>query len=228
MAQSPIMESLFQAFFNVILIKIMNLVNFSTGDIADALLQLGFPSCFLPDLVGHTVTQRIAGPVYNIQYDTFDKTGISYPLDDCPSQSIVLIHTPEHLPNAVWGGLMGTRAKMLNVAGVVTNGRFRDVEDLERLQFPVYAKGKSCLGAKPFVKPVAVNVPLTFQHSEHYSVTVNPGDWIVADRDGVVIVPATLITKVIEKCSVLANLDVQCAQYLMEGHSLKDTFAKYR
>lgn len=90
-----------------------------------------------------------------------------------------------------WGGIMSLMAKERGVAGLVTDGLIRDVADMERMQFPVYAAGVTPMAPVMDVPPGELNLPLAFGN-----VVIHPGDLIVADRDGVVVVPQADIAAV--------------------------------
>lgn len=59
-------------------------------------------------------------------------------------------------------------------------------------------------------------------------VTVNPGDIIVADLDGVICVPVGLVDEVITSCTKYVAIDDKCMEALKQGYGVKETFAKYR
>jgi regulator of RNase E activity RraA len=64
--------------------------------------------------------------------------------------------------------------------------------------------------------------------SSNSPVVVHPGDIIVADVDGVICIPQQLVESVINNCEKYVAIDNQCMQALKQGHSVKETFAKYR
>lgn len=86
---------------------------------------------------------------------------------------------------------------MIGVKGVVVEGRIRDVADLHDAEFPVYASGRSTLGAKPHCKVVKVGGDLKMCGESLLPVGVRAGDMIVADCDGVVCVPIELVRPLI-------------------------------
>jgi regulator of RNase E activity RraA len=136
--------------------------------------------------------------------------------------------SPDSAPNAVWGGLMGTRAKCLGVAGAVIEGRIRDRAEMMEIGLPVYAKGNSTLGAGLFSRVSSVNLPITLCSQTISPVTVNPGDIIVADTDGVVCIPAERVAEVAALCGKLTEIDARCMADVKAGKPLADTFKKHR
>lgn len=90
-----------------------------------------------------------------------------------------------------WGGIMSLMAKTRGVAGLVTDGMIRDVADIEEIGFPIYATGVTPVAPVMDIPPGDLNLAITFGE-----VVVEPGDLIVADRDGVVVVPQRRIEEV--------------------------------
>lgn len=151
-------------------------------------------------------------------------------VDKAPSGCVIVISQPAGCLNAVWGGLMATRAQVLGVQGAVIDGQCRDVNEMNEMKFPVFARGTSSLGAGSFTRPTSVQRPITIkaESAMHRDVVVSPGDIIVSDMHGVVKFPADLLDQVVYRCAYNAQVDLHCMMALKQGHSIKETFAKYR
>lgn len=113
---------------------------------------------------------------------------------------------------------MATRARMTRAAGVVVNGRFRDVGEIQGMGLPLFAKGCSILGSNTFTRASEINVPLQFQGD----LWVNPGDVIVGDQDGVVVVPPSLVEQVVQICRERKESDERVLEALELGESMGD------
>ncbi|KAJ7072362.1 ribonuclease E inhibitor RraA/Dimethylmenaquinone methyltransferase [Mycena amicta] len=139
-------------------------------------------------------------------------------VDTAPAGSVVVIDVPPQAQNAVWGGLMSAGAIARSAVGVVISGRCRDLAEHRQLNFPVFARGQSTLGQSPFTRPTAINVPLVIRPADYAfpSVTVNPGDYIIADEDGVM------------EDQHARAIDEQCMADIIAGKGIQTTFAKYR
>lgn len=83
----------------------------------------------------------------------------------------------------IWGEIATIAAQVRGIRGVVTDGAVRDIEQIQRLGFPVFSRALSIKGTTKRQKG-ALNQPITLA-----GVTVNPGDFVIGDADGVVIVP---------------------------------------
>ncbi|KAI8454740.1 ribonuclease E inhibitor RraA/Dimethylmenaquinone methyltransferase [Phakopsora pachyrhizi] len=200
---------------------------------------------------------KICGRAFTVKmvFDNGDKTTKSsketHYLDTVERDSIVVISAPHNSKNAVWGGLMTARAKVLGLRGVIIDGRCRDLRDHDELDFPVFARGNSVLGQSTFTKPTETQEPLTIypsfsNMSKSYQsqrvkderddesdqnfepVTINPNDIIMADQDGVVRIPKDLIDQVLKLCKVADEVEKNCLRYILSGHTVTETFEKFR
>jgi len=128
---------------------------------------------------------------------------------------------------------MTAGAQTRGATGVIISGRCRDLAEHRALGFPVFSRGHSTLGQSPFTRPSAVNVPITIAPqglgSETFpSVTVNPGDWVVADEDGVVCVPRDLEVQVIELATKGREVDGRCMEDIKAGKGIQASFKLHR
>lgn len=85
---------------------------------------------------------------------------------------------------AMWGGLMSTRARYLGAAGAIVDGYVRDANDIERLDFPVFSRGLFAQDQGPRGQVIDYRCAI-----EVAGVRIEPGDLIVADREGILVVP---------------------------------------
>ena len=126
---------------------------------------------------------------------------------------------------------MTAGAQARGALAVVISGRCRDLAEHRDANFPVYARGQSILGQSTFTRPSELNVPVTIEPDRpgsFPSVTVHPGDIVLADLDGVVCVPVDLVGKVVERCKVARGIDSKCMEDIKNGKGVQETFAKWR
>ncbi|KAI9487896.1 MAG: RraA-like protein [Benjaminiella poitrasii] len=207
---------------------------FSTCEIADAMLKLGYGPWggYLPDIELWSPTYcegetRIVGPAFTVKMVDKTDTTSSVPkehfADLAYKGSVIVISAPIGVKNAVWGGLLSARAKAIGCEGVVVDGRIRDLNEHRRMSFPVFAKSHSILPQNAFVRPSEIQVPVSVSNHD-----VHPGDIIVGDLDGVVCVPQDAVQRVIMNCKKYVAIDDQCMKALQEGKGVQETFIKYR
>lgn len=124
----------------------------------------------------------------------------------------------------------GAQARL--AVGVIISGRCRDLAEHRALQFPVFARGHSTLGQSPFTRPSAVNVPLLMGEKEDMNtfpaVAVNPGDWMIADEDGVVCVPREMESNVVELAKKGRDIDDKCMADIKAGKGIQTSFKTHR
>ena len=130
---------------------------------------------------------------------------------------------------------MTAGAQARSVVGVIISGRCRDLAEHRRAQFPVFSRGHSTLGQSSFTRPSAVNVPLLISSRDELgtddgfpSVKIEPGDWVIADEDGVVCVPRELRRKVVELATEGKEVDTKCMVDIGDGKGIQASFKKYR
>ncbi len=131
---------------------------------------------------------------------------------------------------------MTAGAQRRGALGVVISGRCRDLSEHRAASFPVFARGHSTLGQSPFTRPSAVNVPVTIHPTQSTSssdggfpeATVNPGDLVVADEDGVVFVPPSLVDQVLVLAEKGRAVDARCIEDIRAGSGVQEAFRRHR
>jgi regulator of RNase E activity RraA len=160
------------------------LVELLTGlratDLSDAMSKAGTMSGIVcrnvrpTPMVGFAVT--VSAPVGG-----FDLVKVG--LEQCRPGDVLVVSVRGDTTNAVWGGNLSLGAQRRGLVGFVVDGAVRDVEEFSDLNFPVYARA-TVVSSHPVVLPIGeVNVPVAVG-----GVVVHPGDLVVGDGDGVVVV----------------------------------------
>jgi regulator of RNase E activity RraA len=121
-----------------------------------------------------------------------------------------------------WGELLSTRAQYLKAAGCVTDGSVRDVAMITRMGFPVFTGGRNPSDTKFRGKMMWSDVP-----GRIGGVLVNSGDLVVADRDGIVFVPAQVVDDVLDKALAKVRAENTVRDELRAGASLVEVFARH-
>jgi regulator of RNase E activity RraA len=135
---------------------------------------------------------------------------------------VAVIGTSKSTRNAPWGELLSTAAKARGARGAVVDGLVRDVGKIEELGFPVFAAGIKPVDSMGRGVVTAYNLPV-----ECGEVLVHPGDFVFADRDGVVVIPRDLARQTIDLAADKVRRENHSRAELMNGAYLRDVFAKY-
>jgi regulator of RNase E activity RraA len=157
------------------------------ANVGDAMDRLGA-------LIGiHSVWPgaRLIGPAFTVWTRAGDNVIIHAAIDKAPAGSVLVINGEGDVTRALLGEMMGAKAKRKGIAGFVVDGMVRDAGGLQELGMPVFARGVTPAG--PYKngpgrlgEPVAVG-----------NVAVSPGDIVLGDDDGVVIIPANRAASII-------------------------------
>ena len=137
-----------------------------------------------PDIRPVVPGRPLAGTAYTVRTFPSDTKAVIRALDDAPAGSVLVIDAGGTERAAVWGGTSSLVCSLRGLAGCVTNGCVRDVDDLVEAGIPVYAAGIAPRGTvknHDGWRGIAVAVG---------GVSVSPGDYVVGDRDGVIVIPA--------------------------------------
>jgi 4-hydroxy-4-methyl-2-oxoglutarate aldolase len=121
--------------------------------------------------------------------------------------------------SALWGDMAGMAAKLRGVVGVILDGGVRDVADIREMNLPTWARTVS--PAKPVkATPGSANVPIRAG-----GTMVEPGDVILADDDGVLVIPAADLEWVLERAEARAASEVE-ARKVMEAGDTETLYKK--
>lgn len=143
-------------------------------------------------------------------------------IDNAKPGEVGVIVMEGTLDIAAMGNLMATAAKVRGMAGMVLDGAIRDVWDIRRMGLTVYARSISPRTAVGHYATVARNVPV-----ECGGITVRPGDIIVADEDGVVVVPQERAEEVLKKAQEIDQRESGMFPFIRQFKSLTKAIEKF-
>lgn len=124
---------------------------------------------------------------------------------------------------APWGELLTTAARARGAAGCLTDGFVRDIRQIRAMGFPVFHGGIAPLDSKGRGKVAAIDVPIACA-----GVRVAPGELVIGDADGIVIVPAAVESEALARAFAKVDSEDRTREELARGAKLADVFARYR
>jgi 4-hydroxy-4-methyl-2-oxoglutarate aldolase len=125
---------------------------------------------------------------------------------------VIVIANGGRIDCSSWGGQRSLGARQKGAVAAVLHGAYRDVDELRAAGFPVYGVGRTVAGSRHGGIPVAVDVPVTIT-----GCTVNPGDIVVGDASGVIVVPQHAAEDVLREAEAVAGREHSTATALADG-----------
>jgi 4-hydroxy-4-methyl-2-oxoglutarate aldolase len=136
---------------------------------------------------------KLSGPAFPLSLKPGDNLALHEALYAAPQGSVLVVDAYDFLEAGPFGEIMAVAAQVRGITGLVTSGSVRDRDAIAALRFPVFAKGLCVKGTDKHV-PAKLGVAAVID-----GVTVNLGDWVLGDADGVVVIPAALADTVLQR-----------------------------
>ncbi len=184
-----------------------------TGVISDAMGRAG---SMVAEIKPVWPRARIVGPALTVRTFPADSLMIHKAVTLAKPGDVLVVSAGEYRDAAVFGDLLGYSCKVHGIAGVVIDGASRDAEGMAAIGFPVFARAVLSMGSFKD-SPGSINVPVSCG-----GVAVRPGDIVVGDGDGVVVVPAEEAGDVLAKAQAVMAQEQQTRERLTKGEYLYD------
>ena len=164
---------------------------FTSGSVADATEKLTGRPAHMGSEMRLIAGARMMGPAVTVglvrdekNASAADALAVIKLLEGAPAGSVVVVALDDEKSFAVFGSTFTALAKTRKLAGFVVDGSVRDLPDLNRLAFPVFARGTAAGSAGGHYRIGVINAPVRCG-----GIEVKPGDYVVADGDGAAVVP---------------------------------------
>lgn len=159
------------------------------ANIGDAMERTGMCDCGIQPVWRGA---QCSGPAFPVMVRRGDNAGIHASIKHLRQGDVLVVNGAGDTTRALFGGLLTRRMMQIGVAGVIIDGCVRDRSDIEALQFPVWARGVTPAG--PYKHgPAILGEPTAIG-----GTVVSAGDMVVADDDGVVVIPFNRATEIYE------------------------------
>ena len=204
------------------------LMKVSTASVATALYKRGLRNQFIQNVFPIAWKGRnMVGQAFTLRYIPAreDRNPITvfrkadHPqrvaVDTCPEGSVLVMDSRKDARAASAGSILITRLAMRGCAGVVTDGGFRDAEGIGRLDMPAYHQRPSAPTNLTLHEALDINVPISCGDAP-----VFPGDVLVGDGDGVMVIPAHLADEIAEECLGMETFEDFVLEQVQAGASV--------
>lgn len=143
-------------------------------------------------------------------------------VDSLQSGDVLVATTNGDHSSALWGELLSTAARAHGAVGVIVDGLTRDADRILDMNFPVFATGFSPLDSRGRLDGICHGTPIRIG-----TCTVKPGDWVIGDMDGVVVVPQELAAQAFPRALEKVRGENKVREELARGRSVREVFSEY-
>ena len=204
------------------------LMKVSTATLCTALFKRGLRNQFIQDV--HPLNPALAnmvGEAFTLRYmparEDLNPIAVfndrNHPqrqaVEQCPVGAVLLMDSRKDARAASAGGILVSRLMKRGVAGVVTDGGFRDSPDIAKLGFPAYHQRPSAPTNLTLHQAIDINVPIGCG-----DVAVWPGDAVVGDAEGVIVIPADIAEEVAAEATEMTVFEDFVQEKVLEGRSI--------
>ncbi len=203
--------------------------NVEVASVADAMEQLYGQRAYMSHEMRPLFTTKFAGPAVTVLLKKGEhkegapaSQGMLDAIDAAPAGSVYVMVLDDGADFAGIGGLMATAMKYRGFTGAVIDASIRDTPQIKKLQFPVFSIGIAPSTTINHYRFAGANIPVTCAGAR-----VNPNDIIVADEDGVAVVPRLKAADVLKKAQELDNTEHTMIPFIEKFKSIKEAVAKF-
>jgi regulator of RNase E activity RraA len=196
----------------------LELAKFSTPTISDALDRLGIAGQ-VAGIYPSDRGSRLAGRAFTVLYQPIDVEGgtVGDYIDDVPPGDVVVLDNGGRLDVTVWGDILTLVAQRKGLGGTAINGICRDSARAFELGYPLFCRSHWMRTGKDRVKVAGVQVPVVLGQ-----VRVRPGDILIGDADGLVVVPAEREQEVLAVVTEIEEAEEKIRREVQHGTPLRE------
>ena len=200
----------------------------STATIATALYKRGFRNQFIQNVYPlKSLKESMVGQDFTLRYiparedlnsiKVFENQ--NHPqrvaIETCPEGHVLIIDSRNNSNAASAGSILVSRLMRRGAAGIVTDGGFRDSSDIANLEFPSFHQRPSAPTNLTLHQAIDINIPIGCG-----GVAVFPGDVIVGDNDGVMVIPFHLTEEIVDECVKMTTYENYVIEKVNEGYPI--------
>lgn len=200
----------------------------STTEVSDALDSCGLEGALLGIKAISLSSEKIIGPAFTVKYSPYKEKPSSFKnagnyIDEVMPGSIVVIDNEGRTDCTTWGNILTEVALRTQIIGTVVHGAVRDVDVIRRLKYPLFARSVYMRSGKNRVEKIDHQCTLNIS-----GVLVKPNDIIIADANGVVVIPSESLAEVVQKALNIKITEEAIVNSVKNGSKLGAAREKYR
>lgn len=178
------------------------------------------------DMKPRAADKKIIGPAITVKLTAGDIVDCLGVFEIAKPGDVIVIDAFGESETSIWGGLMSGLARNAGIAGALIDGSCRDTDESRMLGFPISSRFVGPRAAHTASsgrrEPIEINVPICCA-----GVVVNPGDLIVADEIGAVVVPYKDLATVYKAARAQADKEIATREAILNGASVEELLAKF-
>jgi 3-hexulose-6-phosphate synthase/6-phospho-3-hexuloisomerase len=191
--------------------------------VADAQERAGVMRSYMRPLSNET---RFVGPALTVRLEPGNQVDCLDALSVAVSGDVIVVDAAGETETSIWGGLMSGLCMMKGVVGAVVDGAIRDTDETRDLGFQIFSKAIVPRSThSPFsgrTDPIEVNESI-----QCAGVLVNPGDLVLGDEIGVVVIPLDKAAEILEKARTQADNEEKTRARIREGKTVDQILAEF-
>lgn len=191
--------------------------------VADAQERAGVMRSYMRPLSTQT---RFVGPALTVRLEPGNQVDCLDALSVAQEGDVIVVDAAGETETSIWGGLMSGLCKMKGVVGAVVDGAIRDTDETRDLGFFIFSKAVVPRSThSPYsgrMEPIEINVPI-----QCAGVVVRPGDLVLGDEIGVVVIPLENAAEVLQKAREQADKEEKTRAKIREGKTVEQLLAEF-
>jgi 3-hexulose-6-phosphate synthase/6-phospho-3-hexuloisomerase len=191
--------------------------------VADSQERAGVMRSYMRPL---TTDVRFVGPALTVRLEPGNQVDCLDALAVAQEGDVIVVDAAGETETSIWGGLMSGLCKMKGVVGAVVDGAIRDTDETRDMDFFIFSKAIVPRSTHtPYsgrMEPIEINVPI-----QCAGVVVRPGDLVLGDEIGVVVIPLENAAEVLEKAREQADKEEKTRAKIREGKTVEQLLAEF-
>ncbi|MEJ5203082.1 MAG: hypothetical protein WHV66_12705 [Anaerolineales bacterium] len=191
--------------------------------VADSQERFGVMRSYLRPLTPET---RFVGPALTVRLEPGNQVDCLDALSVAQAGDVIVVDAAGETETSIWGGLMAGLCKMKGVVGAVVDGAIRDIDEIKDLGFFIFSKAIVPRSThSPYsgrLEPIEVNVPI-----QCGGIPVRPGDLVLGDEIGVVVIPLEQAAETLAKAREQAEKEEKTREKIRQGKTVEELLAEF-